>query len=63
MSKIDNFLYHNPISAKVWGVPVGLWSRSVMLGSVDCGLRRVKMLGSGAPLISREIIFQGFKPI
>ena len=47
MSKVDNFLYHTPIPAKIWGC--SLWSRSLMMGCTETGKVR---------LISREIIFE-----
>jgi len=52
MSKIDNFGYPTPTSAKIWGC--SLWSRSVMLGSAESEKVR---------LISCEIIFAEFQPI
>jgi len=54
MSKINNFPYPTPTSAKIWGCSGSLWSRSVMLGSAESEKVR---------LTSREIIFAEFQPI
>ena len=55
MSKIDNFPYPTPIPAKIRGC--FLWSRSVLLGSVES--EKVRLISRD----SRDFIFQVFQPI